>query len=77
MAVVAKGTIQIPAFSYVTSFSGCYIFLNFRISIVSIDYYFSSDIVQNFDKLNIRTQHYTPIPAGCSPLKRPIDEYVR
>ena len=32
---------------------------------------------QNFDKLNIRTQHYTPIPHGCSPLKRPIEDYVR
>ncbi|XP_064615075.1 H/ACA ribonucleoprotein complex subunit DKC1-like [Liolophura sinensis] len=34
-------------------------------------------LLKNFDKLNIRTTHYTPIPSGCSPLKRPIQEYVR
>jgi hypothetical protein len=34
-------------------------------------------LFQNFDKLNIRTNHYTPIPAGCSPLKRPIEEYIK
>lgn len=34
-------------------------------------------ILQNFDKLNVRTAHYTPIPAGCSPLKRPIQEYIK
>lgn len=34
-------------------------------------------VVQNYDQLNVRTGHYTPIPSGCSPLKRPLDEYVR
>eukprot|EP00960_Hanusia_phi_P049674 759699-Hanusia_phi.AAC.1 len=34
-------------------------------------------LLKNYDKLNIRTGHYTPIPSGCSPLKRPILEYVR
>lgn len=34
-------------------------------------------LLKNFDKLNIRTAHYTPIPSGSSPLKRPIDEYVK
>lgn len=33
--------------------------------------------MQNYDKLNQRTGHYTPIPSGCSPLKRPIADYVR
>lgn len=33
--------------------------------------------LQNFDKLNIRTNHYTPLPFGCSPLKREIQDYVR
>lgn len=33
--------------------------------------------MQNFDKLNIRTAHYTPIPNGCNPLKRNINDYVR
>lgn len=34
-------------------------------------------LLKNFDKLNIRTAHYTPIPAGSSPLKRPISEYIK
>jgi len=32
---------------------------------------------QNFDKLCCRTNHYTPLPFGASPLKRDIREYVR
>jgi len=27
--------------------------------------------------LNVRTGHYTPLPSGWSPLKRPIEDYVR
>eukprot|EP00039_Didymoeca_costata_P023134 m.6082 g.6082 ORF g.6082 m.6082 type:complete len:490 (+) comp3481_c0_seq1:38-1507(+) len=34
-------------------------------------------LLKNFDKLNQRTGHYTPIAAGCSPLKRPIHDYIR
>ncbi|GFN75726.1 H/ACA ribonucleoprotein complex subunit 4 [Plakobranchus ocellatus] len=34
-------------------------------------------LLKNFDKLNRRTDHYVPVPAGCSPLKRPTEEYVR
>ncbi|KAJ3201796.1 centromere/microtubule-binding protein cbf5, partial [Dinochytrium kinnereticum] len=34
-------------------------------------------LLKNYDKLNVRTGHYTPIPSGCSPLKREISEYVR
>ncbi|KAL5004117.1 hypothetical protein ScPMuIL_017573 [Solemya velum] len=34
-------------------------------------------LLKNFDKLNLRTAHYTPIPCGCSPLKRPIEDYVK
>lgn len=33
-------------------------------------------LLKNYDKLNVRTGHYTPIPAGYSPLKRPLKEYV-
>jgi len=33
-------------------------------------------LLKNFDKLNQKTNHYTPIPAGCSPLKRTTQEYV-
>lgn len=34
-------------------------------------------LLKNYDKLNVRTNHYTPLPFGCSPLKRDIKEYVR
>ncbi|XP_029463061.1 H/ACA ribonucleoprotein complex subunit DKC1 isoform X2 [Rhinatrema bivittatum] len=34
-------------------------------------------LLKNFDKLNIRTTHYTPLPSGANPLKRDIVEYVR
>lgn len=34
-------------------------------------------LLKNYDKLNVRTSHYTPIASGCSPLKRPIFDYVR
>jgi len=34
-------------------------------------------LLKNYDKLHVRTGHYTPIPTGCSPLKRPLQDYVR
>ncbi|KAA8499136.1 Centromere/microtubule-binding protein CBF5 [Porphyridium purpureum] len=34
-------------------------------------------LLKNYDKLNIRSAHYTPIPNGHSPLRRPIEEYLR
>jgi len=34
-------------------------------------------LLKNFDKLNIRTAHYTPLPNGSNPLKRNIQDYVR
>jgi H/ACA ribonucleoprotein complex subunit 4 len=34
-------------------------------------------LLKDYDKLNVRTAHYTPIPSGCSPLKRPLAEYLR
>jgi hypothetical protein len=33
-------------------------------------------LLKNYDKLNVRTGHYTPIPAGYTPLRRPLKEYV-
>nr|CAG4644849.1 EOG090X07JL [Leptodora kindtii] len=33
-------------------------------------------LLKNFDRLVVRSNHYTPIPSGCSPLKRPIKDYV-
>ncbi|CAM8955169.1 unnamed protein product [Rhodiola kirilowii] len=34
-------------------------------------------LLKNFDKLNIRTGHYTPLNSGHTPLKRPLAEYIR
>ncbi|XP_014361699.2 H/ACA ribonucleoprotein complex subunit 4 [Papilio machaon] len=34
-------------------------------------------LLKNFDRLNVRTNHYTPLPFGHSPLKRPIADYVK
>ncbi|KAI8812139.1 pseudouridine synthase [Cladochytrium replicatum] len=34
-------------------------------------------LLKNFDKLHVRTRHYTPIPCGTSPLKRDIENYIR
>ena len=34
-------------------------------------------LLKNFDRLNVRTAHYTPIPNGSSPLKRDIENYVK
>lgn len=33
-------------------------------------------LLKNYDKLNVRTGHYTPIPAGNTPLRRPLKEYL-
>eukprot|EP01018_Ginkgo_biloba_P016908 Gb_32372 [translate_table: standard] len=34
-------------------------------------------LLKNYDKLNVRTGHYTPLPTGNSPLKRPLYDYIR
>ncbi|XP_038975274.1 H/ACA ribonucleoprotein complex subunit 4-like [Phoenix dactylifera] len=34
-------------------------------------------LLKNYDRLNVRTGHYTPLPAGHSPLKRPLPDYLR
>uniref|UniRef100_A0A7R9Z235 PUA domain-containing protein n=1 Tax=Chlamydomonas euryale TaxID=1486919 RepID=A0A7R9Z235_9CHLO len=33
-------------------------------------------LLKNYDKLNVRTGHYTPIPAGHTPLRRTLKEYL-
>ncbi|ORY74115.1 pseudouridine synthase [Protomyces lactucae-debilis] len=33
-------------------------------------------LLKNYEKLLTRTGHFTPIPCGYSPLKRPLKEYV-
>ena len=34
-------------------------------------------LLKSYDKLHVRSSHYTPIPAGYSPLKRPLKEYLQ
>ncbi|KAI9482480.1 centromere/microtubule-binding protein cbf5 [Coemansia sp. RSA 989] len=34
-------------------------------------------LLKNYDKLHVRTGHYTPIPVGSTPLKRPLGDYIR
>ncbi|XP_068656754.1 H/ACA ribonucleoprotein complex subunit 4-like [Aristolochia californica] len=34
-------------------------------------------LLKNYARLNVRTGHYTPLPTGYSPLKRPLQEYIR
>lgn len=34
-------------------------------------------LLKNFDRFNVRTNHYTPLPCGASPLCRDIKEYVK
>lgn len=34
-------------------------------------------LLKNYDKLLVRSSHFTPIPSGCSPLKRDIQSYIK
>jgi H/ACA ribonucleoprotein complex subunit 4 len=34
-------------------------------------------LLKNFDKLNVRSNHYTPIPSGHTPLNRPLEEHLK
>ncbi|KAJ1657508.1 centromere/microtubule-binding protein cbf5 [Dispira simplex] len=34
-------------------------------------------LLKNFDQLNVRTAHYTPIPVGSTPLKRDLSTYIK
>ncbi|CCM00899.1 uncharacterized protein FIBRA_02945 [Fibroporia radiculosa] len=34
-------------------------------------------LLKNYDKLLVRSAHFTPIPSGCSPLKRDIVTYIK
>ncbi|KZT74760.1 putative rRNA pseudouridine synthase [Daedalea quercina L-15889] len=34
-------------------------------------------LLKNYDKLLVRSAHFTPIPSGCSPLKRDITSYIK
>ncbi|BGP46239.1 centromere/microtubule-binding protein cbf5 [Rhodotorula kratochvilovae] len=34
-------------------------------------------LLKNYDKLLVRSSHFTPIPAGSSPLKRDLKDYIK
>lgn len=46
-------------------------------SVTKLDTAYWPLLLKNFDRLNVRTNHYTPLPFGNSPLKRPITEYIK
>ncbi|XP_041988903.1 H/ACA ribonucleoprotein complex subunit 4 [Aricia agestis] len=46
-------------------------------SVTKLDTAYWPLLLKNFDRLNVRTNHYTPLPFGSSPLKRPITEYIK
>ncbi|KAL0808477.1 hypothetical protein ABMA28_012930 [Loxostege sticticalis] len=46
-------------------------------SVTKLDTAYWPLLLKNFDRLNVRTNHYTPLPFGHSPLKRPISEYIK
>merc|ERR1712194_757108 len=34
-------------------------------------------LLKNYDQLNVRSNHYTPIPSGHTPLNRPLEEHLK
>ncbi|XP_026490719.1 H/ACA ribonucleoprotein complex subunit 4 [Vanessa tameamea] len=46
-------------------------------SVTKLDTAYWPLLLKNFDRLNVRTNHYTPLSFGSSPLKRSISEYVK
>ncbi|CAH0403888.1 unnamed protein product [Chilo suppressalis] len=46
-------------------------------SVTKLDTAYWPLLLKNFDRLNVRTNHYTPLPFGHSPLKRPITDYIK
>lgn len=34
-------------------------------------------LLKNWDRLNVKTSHYTPIPQGHTPFKRPLEEHLK
>lgn len=34
-------------------------------------------LLKNYDKLLVRSSHYTPLPCGVSPLKRDLTSYIQ
>jgi hypothetical protein len=34
-------------------------------------------LLKNYSNLLVRSSHFTPIPQGCSPLKRDLQSYIK
>jgi H/ACA ribonucleoprotein complex subunit 4 len=34
-------------------------------------------LLKNFDKLNVKSSHFTPLPNGHSPMSRPLKEHLK
>lgn len=34
-------------------------------------------LLKNYESLHVKSSHYTPIPKGYTPLRRPIGEYLK
>lgn len=34
-------------------------------------------LLKNYDKMNVLTSHFTPVPAGSTPMKRALKEYLK
>lgn len=34
-------------------------------------------LLKNYENMNVLSSHYTPIPAGSTPLKRPLKDYLK
>lgn len=34
-------------------------------------------LLKNYSDLLVRSSHFTPIPQGCSPLKRDLTSYIK
>lgn len=34
-------------------------------------------LLKNYDKMNVLTSHFTPVPAGSTPMKRGLKEYLK
>jgi predicted rRNA pseudouridine synthase len=65
-----------PSFNRQCGFFSTYV----RISLLSLSFFLCNRwplLLKDYDQLHVRTAHYTPIASGCSPLKRPLKEYMR
>ncbi|KAM3957394.1 dyskerin pseudouridine synthase 1 Nop60B [Aphomia sociella] len=67
-----KDTVSLGAFQKIGEFK-----IEPSESVSKLDTAYWPLLLKNFDRLNVRTNHYTPLPFGHSPLKRPVVEYIK